>query len=107
MGLAGEAELPGNGAGGDAVVAGDHLHLDAGGVAAGDGLPRLGAGRVDDADEGVEGDALHPRQQIAGRVELAGGDQHQLFKWRHASSGVGCEGDSELDQPVQASQGER
>ena len=41
----------GDGAGGGGVVAGDHLHLDAGLVARGDGVRASAPGRVDDADQ--------------------------------------------------------
>ena len=43
--------MPGDGAGGGGVVAGDHLHPDAGRVALGHRLDGLGAWRVDQADQ--------------------------------------------------------
>ena len=46
-----EPELVADGAGGGGVVAGDHLHGDAGRRQQGDGVGGLGAWRVDDADE--------------------------------------------------------
>ena len=55
-----DAELGGDGAGGGGVVAGDHLHRDAGRAAQPDRVAGLGAGRVDDADEGVEGEVVDP-----------------------------------------------
>ena len=46
-------------AGGGGVVTGDHLHVDAGPVAAGDGVAGLVARRVHDADQRLEGQFVH------------------------------------------------
>ncbi len=64
----------GDGAGGGGVVAGDHLHLDAGLAAEGDGVAGLGAGRVDDADQRVEGEARRPSARGRRRVPSAPSD---------------------------------
>ena len=53
-----EPELGGDGAGGRGVVAGDHLHRDAGRAALGDGRDRLLARRVDEAEQANELEAL-------------------------------------------------
>jgi len=53
-----EAHLDADRARGAGVVAGDHLHADAGGVAGADGVDGLRARRVDDADEAEEDHVL-------------------------------------------------
>ena len=49
--LAADAEVGGDGPGRGGMVPGDHLHADPGPAAEGDGVGRLGAGRVDQADQ--------------------------------------------------------
>ena len=82
-----DPELAGDGLGGHRVIAGDHPDLDAGRVRLGDGVARLGAWRVDDADEGEELEVGHGRQQIGVRVEgrrvevpLGGGQDPQALR---------------------------
>ena len=52
---------------GGGVVAGDHLHGDAGAPARGDGLARLGPGRVDDADQADEASRSVHQRPASGR----------------------------------------
>ena len=69
--LAVQPQLVGDSGRGDPVVAGDHLDLDAGAVAQGDGRLRLGSRRVLDANETLKGKAVHPRHEFAAGVEVA------------------------------------
>ena len=62
-----QPELVGDRPGGDRVVAGDHAHVDAGGQGAGDGVLRLGAQRVDDADQRHEQQVVHGAHRVADR----------------------------------------
>ena len=64
-----DPELPGDRRGGRRVVAGDHPHLDPRLLAAGDRVPRLLAGRVDDPDEREQRQALDLVEQHAAGVE--------------------------------------
>jgi hypothetical protein len=64
-----DAELVGDRLGGADVVAGDHVHRDPGTGAGGDGLLGLGPGRVDDPDQGQQGQLLEGAEQVGRRVE--------------------------------------
>ena len=68
-----DAELGGDGAGCGGVVARDHRHRDAGLAAQLDRIASLGPGRVDDADQGVEGEVLDP---AVGIVDGPTGTEH-------------------------------
>ena len=74
-----EAELAADRDGGPGVIAGDHLHADAGGVAVRDRLDRLGPRRVEDAPQPEE---LEPLEVVGrdlvgvGVDRPAGGRQH-------------------------------
>ena len=65
-----QAQFAGDGGGGDGVVAGDHLDLDAGLLAQANRVAGLGAGRIDDADQSDQSELLRPGQQVGGRVKL-------------------------------------
>ena len=65
-----DVQLFGDGGGGDDVVAGEHLDLDARRLAGVHGVVHFGAQRVGDADEAVEG---HVRLRLAARGGAHGG----------------------------------
>ena len=54
----GDAEVGGDGLGGERVVAGDHHRADARAGARRDRVADLGSGRVDDADQAEQGQVL-------------------------------------------------
>ena len=64
VGFALQTEFTGNGGGRHPVVAGDHLHLDAGGVAGGNGRLCFCTRRVNDTNQRMQGQILNPGQQI-------------------------------------------
>ena len=76
-----DAQLGGDRPRGDGVVTGDHLHRDARRATQADGVASLGPGRVDDADEHLQGELLDPALGVGhgsvgpehrGRRELPG-----------------------------------
>ncbi|MCY1505420.1 hypothetical protein D9M68_396360 [compost metagenome] len=84
-----DAQLRTDGAGGLGVVAGDHLHPDAGLLALLDGGDGLGARRVDQADQGEQGEALGDVGEVqlrSGRLRTPGGQGQQA---QAARGGVG------------------
>ena len=64
-GLSGNAELGGDSCPGDDVVAGDHAHLDVGGLGVAHRRLRLLTGRVDHADQAGHLQRLDQGQQVA------------------------------------------
>ena len=76
-----EAEFVGDRTGGDGMVARDHADVDAGAERHVDGVLRLGAERVDDADQRDEDEVVHGRHRIVDRrrhrliVEIASGER--------------------------------
>ena len=75
-GAAGDTEVGCDGSGRGGVVAGDHLHLDPGVVAPGDGLGGFGTCRVEDPDEGLEAQILDQAEELVleGILDRAGVD---------------------------------
>src|SRR5699024_2364816 len=73
-----DAQLPGDGGGGDLVVAGDHDGADAALLGVGHGLDGLGPGRVDHGNEADEGEVVLVVQgEGPDRVQLLAGEgQH-------------------------------
>ena len=57
-------DLGGDGAGGVEVVAGDHLHVDAGAGGGGDRGGYFGAGRVEQADQSVQHEAVGELDEV-------------------------------------------
>jgi len=85
----GEADLPGDGLGGDGVVAGDHLDPDAGRVAVADGGDGCAARRIDHADQADQrqvGPYRVGERGIGG--DVAPGEE----QYAHALSGIGAGG---------------
>ena len=68
--LAGQAEFAGDGRRRDGVIASDHLDLHAGGPAQADGFLRLGARRVDDADQRHQRELVGPDHEIASGIKV-------------------------------------
>ena len=68
----GDAELLGDGGGGDGVVAGDHAHLNASGVRLGDRGLGLGAWRIDDAHQREQRQIADEWQQVGVGIEAGG-----------------------------------
>ena len=91
-----EPQVTGNGRSRAAMVAGDHLHADAGVAAGRDGLARFGARRVDEADQSDQGELVRPGHQVAGRVEVTGRDRSP-GQCQHAQCVVG-EGGVRVDE---------
>ena len=99
--ILGQAELPGDGRGGGGVVAGDHLHRDAGAAAVGDRGHRLGARWIDEADQAQEQQPGHVvlLQAPGGPIDPAHGEAE------HALAARGRRGDRRI--PVRSIQRHR
>ena len=70
-----DAQLPGNGGGGDLVVAGDHNGADTAPLGVGYGLDGLGPGRVNHGDEAHKGEVpLVLQRQRADCLQLLAGE---------------------------------
>ena len=70
-----DAQVGGDGPRGGGVVPGDHLHADAGPATEGDGVGRLGPGRVDQADQRRDPQVAHQVEGVGGGVHLGLGER--------------------------------
>ncbi len=87
--LARQPQLARDGGGGEHVVAGDHLHLDAGPAAEFDGVLGLRPRRIDDPHKGDEREVRHMRRHVAGGIEA--GRRNLRFRQRQHAHGLAGE----------------